>query len=179
MTNEVLQQFAQIVSDILDTKLKTELQPIRDDIREMKSEMAVIKADIEGMKSEMAVMKADIEEMKSEMAVMKADIENLKADIENLKAEIAVVKVDIQKLKADVDALNAGFEELQCKVASIGLHVENETDKYVRIVAENHIELSRKLDRAIPAVDRQKVYKKGFAFSFLPKLYYNLHISEK
>ena len=138
MTNEVLQQFAQIVSDILDTKLKTELQPIRDDIREMKSEMAV--------------MKADIEEMKSEMAVMKADIENL-------KAEIAVVKVDIQKLKADVDALNAGFEELQCKMASIGLHVENETDKYVRIVAENHIELSRKLDRAIPAVDRQNVYE--------------------
>ena len=138
MTNEVLQQFAQIVSDILDTKLKTELQPIREDIREMKAEMAV--------------MKADIEEMKAEMAVMKADIENL-------KAEIAVVKVDIQKLKADVDALNAGFEELQCKVASIGLHVENETDKYVRIVAENHIELSRKLDRAIPAVDRQNVYE--------------------
>lgn len=124
MTNEVLQQFAQIVSDILDTKLKTELQPIRDDIREMKAEMAVMKADIEEM-----------------------------------KAEIAVMKVDIEKLWAEVDSLNARFEKLQCQVTSIGLHVENETDKYVRIVAENHIELSKKLDRAISTADRQSVYE--------------------
>lgn len=131
MTNEVLQQFGQIVSDILDTKLKTELQPIRDDIREMKAEMAVMKADIEEMKAEIAVMKTDIEEMKAE----------------------------IEKLWAAIDSLNARFEELQCRVASIGLHVENETDKYVRIVAENHIELSKKLDRAISTADRQSVYE--------------------
>lgn len=100
----------------------------------------------------MAVMKADIEEMKAKMAVMEADIEKLKAEVE-------VMKIDIQELRVDVDSLNASFEGLQCKVASIGLHVENETDKYVRIVAENHIELSRKLDQAIPAVNRQNVYE--------------------
>lgn len=124
MTNEVLQQFAQIVSDILDTKLKTELQPIKDDMRVMKAEMAV-----------------------------------MKADIKKLQANVDALNIGFKKLQSNVDTLNVGFEELQRKVTSIGLHVENETDKYIRIVAENHIELSRKLDRAIPAAEKQSIYE--------------------
>ena len=103
MTEEVLQQFAQIVSDILDKKLKSELQPIRDDIREMK-----------------------------------ADIERMKADIEQMKSAI---------------------EKLEHRVTDIELRMENGTDKSIRILAENHIDLSRKLDQAIPAVNKQCVYE--------------------
>lgn len=110
MTEEVLQQFAQIVSDILDKKLKSELQPIRDDIREMK-----------------------------------ADIERMKADIE--------------RMKADIEQMKSAIEKLEHRVTDIELRMENGTDKSIRILAENHIDLSRKLDQAIPAVNKQCVYE--------------------
>ena len=117
MTEEVLQQFAQIVSDILDKKLKSELQPIRDDIREMK-----------------------------------ADIERMKADIEWMKA-------DIERMKADIEQMKSAIEKLEHRVTDIELRMENGTDKSIRILAENHIDLSRKLDQAIPAVNKQCVYE--------------------
>lgn len=112
--DQLLQQFVQAVSDVLeeklDAKLKAELQPIRADIQEM-------------------------------------------------KLDIRKLKFDVEVLKADVEELKTKFDSLERRVTSVELHIENETDKHIQIVAENHINLSKKLDEAIPAVNKQGVYE--------------------
>ena len=45
------------------------------------------------------------------------------------------------------------------RTTNIELHLENITDRNVQIMAENFIELTNKLNEAIPAVDKNLAYE--------------------
>lgn len=136
------------------------------EIQGMKSEMREMKADIRNLKEEMQEVKADIREMRAEMQEVKADIQNLKADIQNMKADIENMKTDIRILQEDVQNLkeelaltNQRIDELDRKTANISLHLENWTDKNIQLIAENFIELTNKLNEAIPVADKNLAYE--------------------
>ncbi len=54
-------------------------------------------------------------------------------------------------LRGSMGAVKADIYDLHRKVSGIGMHVENFTDKNVQLIAENFIELTKKLNMAIPA----------------------------
>lgn len=51
------------ISEIMDTKLKTELQPLKNDMQELKSDVEVLKDDMQNMKDELHLMKLYQENM--------------------------------------------------------------------------------------------------------------------
>lgn len=129
------------------------------EIQGMKSEMREMKADIRNLKEEMQEVKADIREMKAEMQEVKADIQNMKADIENMKTDIRILQEDVQNLKEELALTNQRIDELDRKTANISLHLENWTDKNIQLIAENFIELTNKLNEAIPVADKNLAYE--------------------
>lgn len=54
-----------------------------------------------------------------------------------------------------LEAIWKSMEELQSQVKSIQLTLENETNRNIKIIAEGHLDLSRKLDEALK-VDNEK-----------------------
>ncbi len=62
------------------------------------------------------------------------------------------VKEDIRILKEDVQLLKK-------KVTCIELHLENSTDHNIQLIAENFIDLTNKLNQAIPAADNNRMYE--------------------
>lgn len=135
--------------------------------------MDLILSEIQGMRSEMQEMKADIQEMKADIQKLKAEMQEVKVDIQKLKEEMREVKADIQKMKTDIRILQEDVEnlkeelahakqnivELDCKITAINLHLENGTDKGIQLVAENFIELTNKLNEAIPVADKNLAYE--------------------
>ena len=117
------------ISQLLDAKLKTELQPIKEDIISMKE---------------------DIISMKEDIISMKADIASTKEDIIAMKEDIASTKEDIIAMKADI-------RDLQQKVSDISVHLENVTDKNIKIIAEGHTDLARKLDEALKVENEKEL----------------------
>lgn len=67
------------ISNMMDVKLKGELQPIKRDMQDMKN-------DIQDMKCRITVIESDLEDVKS-------DLENMRGDLENVKNEIHMVKL--------------------------------------------------------------------------------------
>lgn len=64
-----------------------------------------------------------------------------------------------------MDLILSGLEEIRTdvsglkqEVSGIKLHLENVTDKNISILAENHIELVKKLNAAIPFADNNRAY---------------------
>lgn len=45
------------------------------------------------------------------------------------------------------------------EITGIKLHLENSTDKHIQVLAENHINLSNKLNEATPAVNKNSMYE--------------------
>ena len=124
------------ISQLLDAKLKTELQPIKEDIISMKKDIIAMKADIASTKEDVISMKADIASTKEDIITMKADIASTKEDIIAMKADIC---------------------DLQQKVSDISVHLENVTDKNIKIIAEGHTDLARKLDEALKVENEKEL----------------------
>ena len=86
---------------------------------------------------------------------LKTDVSSLKTDVESLKTDMKTVKSDVQDLKSDVRALKTDMQDTKHRITSLELTLENETNRNIRLIAEGHLDLGRKLDQAL-AVENQK-----------------------
>ncbi len=104
---------------------------------------------LQALYNDMQMMKADMQAMKADMQAMKADMQAMKAEIRAMKAEMQTMKADIETMKADIQTMKADIQALQNRVASIELTLESETNRNIKIVAEGHAILNRRLDEAL------------------------------
>lgn len=125
----------------------------------MKTDMQEMKADIRELKADVKELKADIEQLKAEVKELRADVEQLKADVKQLKADVEQLKADVEDLKIRVERMESDLLILKRKVDDIEIHIENSTDRNIRILAENFIDLMTKLNQAIPAADKNQLYE--------------------
>ena len=116
-------------------------------------------AEIRGTKDEVQSMKKDIRILKDDMKEVKEDVRSLKDDVCTLKGEMKEVKEDVRILKEDVRILKEDVQLLKKKVTCIELHLENSTDHNIQLIAENFIDLTNKLNQAIPAADNNRMYE--------------------
>lgn len=65
--------------------------------------------------------------------------------------------LDMQEMKADMQEMKADISELKSKVNSIEMTVENETNRNIKLIAEGHLDLSRKLDQALKVENEKEM----------------------
>lgn len=80
------------------------------------------------------------------------EMQGMKADMQGMKTEMQGIKADMQGMKTEVQGIKQ-------KVASLELHLENSTDKNIQILAENFVDLTKKLNQAIPVADKNLAYE--------------------
>lgn len=90
------------MSDLLDTKLKAELQPIRDDIHILKKDVQMLKSEMQEVKGDIRLLKKDVQTLKCEMQTVKAEMRVMKMEMQAMKTEMHVVKTEMQAMKTDL-----------------------------------------------------------------------------
>ncbi len=121
----------------------------------------------------------DVQNVKLDLQSVKVEIHDVKAEVRELKTEIANVKSDVQLLKADVQELNTDMEHVKSelyivkeRVSLIESTLELETNRNIKIIAEGHFDLSRKLDRSLLSSSQVHAHQE------LQDIYINLHESK-
>ncbi len=145
-------------SEKLDLLL-AEIRGTKDEVQSMKKDIQILKDDMKEVKEDVRSLKDDVCTLKGEMKEVKEDIRILKEDVHTLKGEMKEVKEDIRILKEDVRILKEDVQLLKKKVTCIELHLENSTDHNIQLIAENFIDLTNKLNQAIPAADNNRMYE--------------------
>jgi chromosome segregation ATPase len=93
---------------------------------------------------------SDMQNMKNDMQEMKTDMQNMKTDMQGMKADMQDMKTDMQGMKTDI-------QDLKGRVSSIEMTLENETNRNIRIIAEGHADLCRKLDEALKVENEKEL----------------------
>lgn len=65
----------------------------------------------------------------------------------------------LQPIQNDITGLKSDIARLENNITGLKLHIENSTDKNIQLLAENHVELIKKLNQAIPASDKNPAYE--------------------
>ena len=79
-----------------------------------------------------------------------SDMQNMKNDMQNMKSDMKEMKTDMQGMKTDI-------RDLKGRVSSIEMTLENETNRNIRIIAEGHADLCRKLDEALKVENEKEL----------------------
>lgn len=66
-------------------------------------------------------------------------------------------KLDL--ILSEIQGMKTDMQELKRRTTNIELHLENVTDKNIQLIAENFIELTKKLNQAIPVADKNLAYE--------------------
>ena len=114
--------------------------------------MAGLKEDVSGLKEDVSGLKKDVSGLKEEVSGLKEDVSGLKEDVSGLKEDVSVLKAEVSDLKEDVSSLKQ-------KIISIEITLENETNRNIEIIAENHINLDRKLEEALKAYRDNEIFQ--------------------
>lgn len=93
---------------------------------------------------------SDMQNMKNDMQEMKTDMQNMKTDMQNMKSDMKEMKTDMQGMKTDI-------QDLRGRVSGIEMTLENETNRNIRIIAEGHVDLCRKLDEALKVENEKEL----------------------
>ena len=115
--------------------------------------------DIREMKHDMQVMKNEIHELKEDVQELKEDVQVLKEDVQGLKEDVQVLKEDVQGLKEDVQVLKEGLACTNQKLIELSLKLENETNRNIQILAENHLNIIDKMNAAVRVQDKSILYE--------------------
>ena len=93
-------------------------------------------------------------------------LDKLENDVSGMKTKIDKVENEISGIKADVSHINYKLDNVENEAAAtkseirkINLHLENGTDKNIQLIAENFVELTKKLNQAIPVADKNPAYE--------------------
>lgn len=107
--------------------------------------------------SKMQTMEEGIGELKADVQMLKADVQMLKADVQALKADMVQVKEDIAHMKNDIRALQKTTENLEFRMQKVELMLENETNRNIKLVAEGHYDLYRKLNESLKIREKDEM----------------------
>ena len=89
---------------------------------------------------------------------VKSEIADIKTDVSALKTDVSALKTDVSALKTDVSALKTDVDDLKLRAALIETTLENETNRNIRIIAEGHTDLSRKLDHVLQMESEKEMF---------------------
>lgn len=67
------------------------------------------------------------------------------------------MKADMQDMKTDMQGMKTDIQDLKGRVSGIEMTLENETNRNIRIIAEGHVDLCRKLDEALKVENEKEL----------------------
>ena len=129
---------------------KDDLQAIANLFQPTKDDIQMIKNDVQELKDDVKVLKDDVQGLKDDVQVLKDDVQVLQKDTQELKKDTQELKKDTQELKKDT-------RELKNRTTTLELTLENETYPGIKIVAEGHLDLDRKLDKALKIENEKEI----------------------
>ena len=79
------------------------------------------------------------------------------SDMQNMKNDMQEMKTDMQNMKAYMQSMKTDIRDLKGRVSGIEMTLENETNRNIRIIAEGHADLCRKLDEALKVENEKEL----------------------
>jgi len=84
--------------------------------------------------------------MEGKMTSMEGKMTSMEGKMTSMESEMTSMKGEITAVKNEMTSMKSKISSLEYRVTDIQLTLDNETNKGIKIIAEGHLDLSRKLN---------------------------------
>lgn len=131
------------------------LDLLLDKVVSMDNRMTAMDDHMTAMDNRMTAMDDHMVAMDERMTAMDERMSKMENSIQVLQDGQQKMQDDILGLKQDQEVMSRDMKDVKQRVTGIEMTLENEVIRNIKIIAENHTDLSRKLDDALK-VDNEK-----------------------
>lgn len=83
------------------------------------------------------------------------NVKNINSTLNNMNKQFDDVNSKFDDINNQMSEMKADIQKMKNEIREISLTLENETNRNIKIIAEGHLALSRKLDKAL-TVENEK-----------------------
>lgn len=104
---------------------------------------------LEPVLERMGTLENSMGTLKNSMDSLENQMVSLQNEVGLLHSEVGLLHNEVEALKYRVNSLESSVENMNMRLKCVEITLENETNPSIRIVAEGHLDLYRKLDEAM------------------------------
>lgn len=93
-----------------------------------------------------------------ELGGIKNDVSAVAIGLQAVKEDVQAVKEEVQVVKKVLAAVKEDVQQLKDRVLAVEITLENETNRNIKLIAEGHLNLDRKLDEALKELQPNTLY---------------------
>ncbi len=95
------------------------------------------------------IMKEINKPLNERLDKMDSRLDKMDSRLDKMDSRLDKVDSRLDKVDSRLDKVDSRLDKVDSKVTEVQMTLENETNKEIRIIAEGHLDLSRKLDDAL------------------------------
>ena len=126
------------IGSMMEEKLEAGLKPIKEDIAGLKEDVSGLQAEVVGIKEEVSELKTEVVGIKGEVSELKTEVVGIKGEVSELKTEVAEIKGRLDKIEDRLDKVEEQTGRIEMQATRLGVIVENEVDRAVKLLGEGH-----------------------------------------
>ena len=100
---------------------------------------------------------SEMRDIKDEMQDMKGEMRDIKDEMQDMKGEMRDIRDEMQDMKGEMQDIKDEMQDIKRRTTNIELTLENETNSNIKIIAEGHLDLNRKLDNVLKVENEKEL----------------------
>ena len=114
---------------------------------------------MENLETRMETMEGQMGNLETRMETMEGQMGNLEIRMETMEGQMKNLETRMETMEGQMGDLEARVRTVEQKAAGIELQLENGVRTNIQLLAENFVDLTRKLNQAIPVADKNLAYE--------------------
>lgn len=123
----------------------------------MSEETKLILAKLDHLDNHMSELDTRVTKLDEHMSELDTKVGKLDEHMSELDTKVIKLDEHVSELDTKVTKLDERMSQVETKVLDVQLTLENETNRNIRIVAEGHLDLSRRLDEALRVENEKEI----------------------
>ena len=95
------------------------------------------------------IVGSDVRELKIRVGSLETKVDSLETKVESLDSKVDSLETKVDSLETKVESLDSKVGVLETDMKRMQLTLENEVDRNIKLIAEGHLDLNRKLTEAL------------------------------
>lgn len=100
------------ISRMMDTKLKAELQPLKEELQSVKAGVKEVKARLQNVETEVKEIKVRLQNVEKEVKEVKVGLQKVETEVHQVKGEVRQMNSEVQQIKSEVNQLRVSQENV-------------------------------------------------------------------
>ena len=110
------------------------------------------------MTEEAKMILEKLDGMQGQLGRVENKVDRLETKMDGLEIRMDGLETRMDGLETRIDGLETRMDGVECGLRNLKFIVENDIQKKINIIAEGHLDLSRKLDEALKVSQKQEIY---------------------